>query len=325
MDSHSPSASDPLDARTTSRASARAASLEGGRASLRRGHRGSRRSPRRGNTGRRSFDATRKALEELVSSGAQVSVHVTDLDSDRAVFAGDDHVPLPVAGLGVVPILVETAVRLDAGQLDSLQIIDRMGDQVGNSGLWRHLRAPALPIVDLAVFAAAAGDPNAANALLDAVGHEQVRARMVSLGMLRSAVLDRFREHRGPDDAPHVAVGTTREFAQLFSALVNSTVVDATVSAQVSEWLSLNHDLSLVAASTGLDPFAHENDAHGLLFINKTGRDRGIRAEAGVLAGPRAGLAYAMTVCFDDLSITHRLRAHQAFRVLGTDLMEYAH
>ncbi|MFC7787619.1 serine hydrolase [Microbacterium sp. MAHUQ-60] len=292
----------------------------------RRSHRGGRRTPRRAAAGRRSFTPTLRALEELAQSGAQVSVHVADLDTQRTVLAGDDHVPLPIAGLGFVPVLVETAAALDAGTMDPLQIVDRSADElVAGSGLWRNLRAPALPMIDLAVLAAATGDPNAANALLDAVGHDQVRARMVSLGMPRSAVLDHFRDKRGPDDAPHVAVGTTREFATLFAALVNSSVVDAGVSAQVSEWLSLNHDLSLVAASTGLDPFAHEHDAHGLLFINKTGRDRGVRAEAGVLAGPRAGVAYALTVCFDDLSISHRLRAHDAFRILGTDLMEYTH
>ncbi|MDT0158040.1 serine hydrolase [Microbacterium sp. ARD32] len=282
--------------------------------------------PRRAAVGRRSFSSTLRALEQLATSGAQVSVHATDLDTGRTIVSGDDHVPLPIAGLGVVPVLVEAAAALDAGALDALRIVDRTTDGfVTGSGLWRSLRAPALPLIDLAVLAAATGDPNAANALLDAVGHDQVRARMVSLGMPRSALLDRFRDTRGPDDAPHVAVGTTREFAQLFSALVNSKVVDASVSSQVSEWLSLNQDLSLVAAATGLDPFAHEHDAHGLLFINKTGRDRGVRAEAGVLAGPRAGVAYALTVCFDDLSISHRLRAHQAFRVLGTDLMEYTH
>lgn len=267
-----------------------------------------------------------RALENLAQSGAQVSVHVVDLDTGETALSGDDHVALPIAGLGVVPVLVEVAARMDAGAVDPLQIVDRVrADAVTGSGLWRNLRIPALPVVDLATFAASTGDPNAANALLDAVGHEQVRARMVSLGMPRSAVLDRFRDKRGPDDAPHVAVGTTREFARLFASLVNSNVVNARVSSQVAEWLSLNHDLSLVAATTGLDPFAHDHDTHGLLFVNKTGRDRGVRAEAGVLAGPRAGIAYALTVCFDDLSISHRLRAHDAFRVLGTDLMEYAH
>ncbi|MDQ0614936.1 beta-lactamase class A [Microbacterium sp. W4I4] len=319
MSSHSGQAPEPSD-------SASGAPVEEIATASRRSHRGSRRTPRRAAVGRRSFSPTLRALEELAQAGAQVSVHVTDLDTERTVLAGDDHVPLPIAGLGVVPVLVETAAALDAGTMDPLLIVDRAEDElVAGSGLWRNLRAPALPMIDLAVLAAATGDPNAANALLDAVGHDQVRSRMISLGMPRSAVLDHFRDRRGPDDAPHVAVGTTREFATLFAALVNSAVVDAGVSAQVSEWLSLNHDLSLVGASTGLDPFAHEHDAHGLLFINKTGRDRGVRAEAGVLAGPRAGVAYALTVCFDDLSISHRLRAHDAFRTLGTDLMEYTH
>jgi beta-lactamase class A len=267
-----------------------------------------------------------RALEELADAGAQVSVHVTDLDTGTQVLAGDDHVTLPIAGLGVVPLLIEVAARFEAGTLDPLEIVDRSDtEDVTGSGLWRSLRAPALPLVDLAVLAATAGDPIAVNILLDQVGHHRVRDRIESLGLERTAVLDRFRDVRGPDDAPQVAVGTTREFARLFSALVNSTAVDAAVSAQVAEWLSLNHDLSLVAASTGLDPFAHDHDAHGLLFINKTGRDRGVRAEAGVLAGPRAGVAYAMIVAFDDLSIAHRLRAHDAFRTLGVELMEYAH
>ncbi|HWK78668.1 MAG TPA: serine hydrolase [Microbacterium sp.] len=293
---------------------------------LRRSQRSTRRLPRRAAIGRRSFAATTRALEELADAGAQVSVHVMDLDTGTQVLAGDDHVTLPIAGLGVVPLLIEVAARFEAGTLDPLEIVDRSEtDDVTGSGLWRSLRAPALPLVDLAVLAATAGDPLAVNILLDQVGHHRVRDRIESLGLERTAVLDRFRDVRGPDDAPHVAVGTTRELANLFSALVNSTAVDAAVSAQVAEWLSFNHDLSLVAASTGLDPFAHDHDAHGLLFINKTGRDRGVRAEAGVLAGPRSGVAYAMIVGFDDLSIAHRLRAHDAFRVLGVELMEYAH
>lgn len=276
--------------------------------------------------GRRSFVATMRALEELADAGAKVSVHVIDLDTGSQVLAGDDHVTLPVAGLGVVPLLIEVAAGFESGTLDPLEIVDRAStDAVTTSGIWRSLRAPALPLSDLAVLAASVGDPLAVNILLEQVGLDRVRQRIEALGLKHTAVLDRFRDMRGPDDAPHVAVGTARELAGLFSALVNSKVVDAAVSAQVSEWLSLNHDLSLVAASTGLDPFAHDHDAHGLLFINKTGQDRGVRAEAGVLAGPRAGIAYSMIVCFDDLSIAHRLRAHDAFRLLGVELMEYTH
>ena len=292
-------------------------------------HRGSRRgksrpSPRRSSPTRRSFTATLKALDELASSGAKVSVHITDLDRGTTVLQGDDYVVLPVAGLGVVPLLIEVAAGFEAGTLDPLEIIERSTvAPVAVAGIWQHLKAPALPIVDLAVLAASAGDALAANALLERVGLEAIRARIEQMGHVRSALLDQFRDERGLDDAPQVALGSARELAELFAALVNSQIVSPGVSAQVAEWLSLNHDLSLVAAATGLDPFAHDNDEHGLLFVNKTGRAAGVRVEAGVLAGPRAGVAYALSVCFDDLSIMHRTRAHDAFRTLGTELMEY--
>jgi beta-lactamase class A len=292
--------------------------------SLRGSRRSNRRLPRRAAAGRRSFTSTLKALDELAASGARVSVRITDLDRGTSVLAGDDFVTLPVAGLGVVPLLIEVAAGFESGALDPLEIIDKSAlEPVTVAGVWQHLKAPALPLIDLAVLTAATGDALAANALIDRVGLPAVRARIEQLGMTSSALLDRFRDERGPDDAPHFALASARELAEIFAALVNSRAVSAGVSAQVAEWLSLNHDLSLVASSTGLDPFDHENDAHGLLFINKTGQDAGIRVEAGVLAGPRAGVSYALIVCFDDLSITHRLRAHDAFRTLGTDLMEY--
>lgn len=254
----------------------------------------------------------------------KISVRITDLDRGTAVLSGDDFVTLPVAGLGVVPLLIELAASFEAGTLDPLEIIERRTvPAVSLGGVWQHLTAPALPLSDLAILAASTGDALATNALLERVGLPAVRRRIEQLGLTRSALMDRFRDERGPDDAPHVAVGSARELAELFASLVNSRTVSPGVSAQVAEWLSLNHDLSLVASATGLDPFAHDNDDHGLLFINKTGREAGVRVEAGVIAGPRAGVSYALIVCFDDLSILHRMRAHDAFRMLGVDLMEY--
>lgn len=283
-------------------------------------------SRRRSGAGRRSFTATLRALDDLAASGAQVSVRVTDLDRGTEVLAGDDHLTLPVGGIGVVPLLIEAASQLEMGTLDALEIVDRSSvDPVDVGGLWRHLKAPALPVCDLAVLAAATGDAIAANALLSRVGLEAVRERIERIGLVRTALMDGFRDRRGPDDAPHVALASAGELTTLFRALVNAQVVSPAVSAQVSEWLSLGHDLSLVASATGLDPFAHDDDRHQLLFVNKTGRADGVRAEAGVLAGPRAGVAYALIVCFDDLSMGHRLRAHEAFRTLGLELMEYVY
>lgn len=288
------------------------------------GREGGRRPARRTGAGRRSFTSTLRALDDLAASGARVAVRIDDLDRGTTVLAGDDNDTLPVGGLGVVPLLVEVAAAFEDGRLNPLDIVDRSAlDPVAVAGVWQHLKAPALPLIDAAVLAASVGDALAANALLERIGLPAVRARLEALGLGRSALLDRFRDRRGPDDAPRVALSSARELASLFAGLVNSRIVDPRVSAQVSEWLSLNTDLSLVASATGLDPFAHENDDHGLLFVNKTGRDDGVRAEAGVLAGPRAGVSYALIVCFDDLSIAHRLRAHDAFRVLGLELMEY--
>lgn len=280
--------------------------------------------PRRASLRQRSFIATLKALDALSAAGARVSVRVLDLDSDDDVLTGDDHLTLPVGGLGVVPLLIEVAAQIEAGTLDALQIIERGSvDPVAVAGLWQHLTAPALPVGDLAVLAAAASDAAAANALLARVGLDAVRARMEAIGLEKTALLDRFRDVRGPDDAPQFALASAGELAALFAAIVNAHVVSPAVSAQVGEWLNLNQDLALVGAATALDPFAHEDDRHRLLFVNKTGRGDGIRAEAGVLAGPAGGAAYALLVAFDDLSIAHRLRVHEAFRALGGDLMEY--
>lgn len=293
---------------------------------LRRSRRNNPRLPRRAAIGKRTFNATVRALEYLAEDGARVSLHAVDLDHATEIVAGDDHLTLPLEGLGMVPLLIEVAAGIEGGALDPLALIDRPSSgALALGGIWRSLRAPALPLIDVVMLVAASGDALATNALLAHVGLDRVNARIAKLRLGQTAVLDRFRDVRGPDDAPGVAVGGTREFARLFAALVNGEIVSPAVSAQVSEWLTGDQDLSLVASATGLDPFAHEHDPHGLLFLNKTGRDRGIRAEAGVLAGPRAGAAYSMVVCFDDLSIMHRLRVHDAFHTFGVELMEYAH
>ncbi|ALJ21802.1 serine hydrolase [Microbacterium sp. No. 7] len=284
------------------------------------------RAERRRAAERSTFDDTMRALDGLACAGALVSLRVIDLDRGTEVVAGDDHVVMPIGGLGTVAVLIETAAALDEGRLDAEELIDRSTiEPVSVGGVWHRLAAPSLSIADLAVLAAAMGDATASNALLDRVGQGAVRERLTSLGMRDLAVLDRFRDARGPDDAPHEALGTTRELADLFRSLLNARVVSPAVSAQVAEWLSLGQDLSLVAAATGLDPAAHDDDRYQLLFVNKTGRADGVRAEAGALGGPRASVAYALAVCFDDLSIVHRVRVHDAFHTLGVDLMEFVH
>jgi beta-lactamase class A len=106
-----------------------------------------RRLPKRAAAGRRSFTSTLKALDDLAASGAKISVRITDLDRGTSVLSGDDFVTLPVAGLGVVPLLIEVAAAFESGRLEPLEIIDRAHiEPVGVGGVWQHLKAPALPL-----------------------------------------------------------------------------------------------------------------------------------------------------------------------------------
>ena len=207
---------------------------------------------------------------------------------------------------------------------EALSILNRTaGDSVGDSGLWQHLQVPALPVADLAALIGATSDNLATNVLLRRVGLDAVRARAESLGLRRTLLLDIVRDERGPDDAPQLSVGSARELATLFRRLHRGEVVDETTSALVRSWLRLNADLSMVAGAFGLDPLAHTGTDHGITLYNKTGTDAGVRSEVGVVTGPNGGVAYAVTMRFNDAELLGRLAVLEGMRTLGVDFLEY--
>jgi beta-lactamase class A len=273
-----------------------------------------------------NFSSTFSALGDLAYEGAQVSASVMDLDTGRVLVAIDERIVLPTASIGKILLLIEVSARLTERDSDAYGILDKTSrDAVGDSGVWQHLQAPALPVADLASLVGATSDNLATNVLLRQVGLQAVRERTESLGLLRTALLDLVRDSRGPDDAPQLSVGSTAELMWLFSGLARGEIVDTLTSSRVLGWLSLNADLSMVASAFGLDPLSHRGTDHGLLLVNKTGTDAGVRAEAGVLRGPRAGVAYAVSVQFNDSGIEARLRVLDAMRTVGFDLLEYVH
>lgn len=273
-----------------------------------------------------TFAGTFTALGDLAYEGAQVSASVADLDSGRILVAIDERIVLPTASIGKILLLIEVSARLTERDATGYGILDKTArDAVGDSGVWQHLQAPALPVADLASLVGATSDNLATNVLLRQVGLPAVRARTEELGLLRTALLDLVRDSRGPDDAPQLSVGSTAELMWLFSSLARGEVIDSLTSSRVLGWLSLNADLSMVASAFGLDPLSHRGTDHGLLLVNKTGTDTGVRAEAGVLRGPRAGVAYAVSVQFSDSSMAARLRVLDAMRTVGFDLLEYVH
>lgn len=285
------------------------------------------REPRhRGAGGEANFASTFTALGTLGYEGAEVSASILDLSTGLVLCAIDDRIVLPTASVGKVLLLIEVSARLTAREFSGYGILDKSPDDtVKDSGLWQHLQAPSLPIADLGALVGATSDNLATNVLLRTIGLDAVRARAESLGLARSALLDFVRETRGPDDAPQLSVGSTAELSWLFGALYRGQVVDAVTSRRVISWLSLNNDLSMVASAFGLDPLSHRVVDHGIHLVNKTGTDVGIRSEVGILQGPRAAVSYAVTVKFDDDSLQKRLRAMEALRTIGHDLLEFVH
>jgi len=273
-----------------------------------------------------NFSASFTALGGLAYEGARVSASVSDLDTGRSLLAIDERIVLPTASVGKILLLIEVSARLTERESSAYGILDKTPrDAVGGPGLWQHLQAPSLPVADLAALIGATSDDLATNVLLRQVGLPAVRERTESLGLLRTALLDLVRETRGPDDAPQLSVGSAAELAWLFGALARGEIVDGLTSSRVLGWLSLGSDLSMVASAFGLDPFSHRGTDHGILLVNKTGTDAGVRSEAGVVRGPRAAVSYAVSVQFRDDGVAPRLRVRDALHTIGLDLLEYLH
>ncbi len=280
----------------------------------------------RGLDARSSFARGFDALGSLALEGVQVSARATDLTTSGVLFSADDHVVMPTASIGKVLLLVEVAARLGENGAARDELLERLpGDAVGASGIWQHLHVNALPVADLAALVGATSDNLATNVLLRRIGLDAVRRRTESLGLKRTALLDLVRDHRGPDDAPQLSVGSANELTWLLAALARGEIVDNGASQRVVGWLSLNTDLSMVAAAFGLDPLAHRNGDHGILLVNQTGTDGGVRSEVGVLRGPRAAVTYAVSMYFDDSQLPVRLGVLDAMRTIGLDLLDYVH
>ncbi|PPF89702.1 serine hydrolase [Subtercola sp. Z020] len=266
------------------------------------------------------------SLTKLALSGVQITASALDVATEKVLFSIDDHLSVPTASLGKVLLLIEVAARLTQRDISAHGLLDRtVVDSAAGTGLWQHLQVPTLPVADLAVLVGASSDNLATNVLLRQIGLDAVRARGEALGLHRTFLLDKVRDYRGPDDAPHFSVGSARELATLFRNLAEGSVVDVATSQQVLAWLGLGSDLSMVASAFGLDPLSHVHSDHGLLLVNKTGSGQGIRSEVGVLRGPRASVAYAVTMRYNDAELTGRLAVLDGMRTLGTDILEYVY
>ena len=97
----------------------------------------------------------------------------------------------PVASVGKLLLLGHVATLLDRGALDPAEQLARESTEfVADSGLWQHLDAPSLSVLDCCRLVAAVSDNLATNVLFTRVGVDAVRAYTDALGVAPYELLD---------------------------------------------------------------------------------------------------------------------------------------
>ena len=212
----------------------------------------------------------------------------------RRIAARQPDLVLRTASVGKLLLLIATAVAARDGRVMLDERLSKPSDErVGDSGVWQHLRTGSLPLADVALLAGSLSDNLATNVLLERLGIAAVRDCERALGLHATSLLDRVREPRTGQHPFTLSVGTADELAKLMDRLHGDSLPWPRVGAQVLAWLEHDADLSMVASAFALDPLSHHDPDRGLLLRHKTGTDHGIRADVGVLSGPRGTLTYA--------------------------------
>jgi beta-lactamase class A len=202
---------------------------------------------------------------------------------------------LATASVGKVVLLIALAWEIETGRIDSDEPLTRAPDDaVADSGLWQHLRADTLPVADLATLVGTVSDNLATNVLLRRIGLERVAEVGRELGLQRTGLRDKVRDHRGPADPPELSTGSAAELRALFARLMCDELHDAAVSGRVRSWLANSLDLSMVAGAFGFDPLAHQALDRGYAVVNKTGTNGHVRADVGWVQGPTGAATYAV-------------------------------
>jgi len=234
-------------------------------------------------------------LDELLATsralGAEWSISVRRNDQPDAFLEHEPAKLLRTASVAKVFVLMELADRLAAKEIAADQLVDRRGTPaVLDSGLWRAMRADSFPVTDLAVLVGAHSDNWATNALIDLCGLECVQARARASAPGGSMLYDHVRDDRSGDVPATLSVGSAQDWVGIVQGLCYA---DTHADRQVLEWLSRGADLSMVASAFDLDPLAHDTDDLGLRLWHKTGTDRGVRADVGVVAAGSTAVSYA--------------------------------
>lgn len=264
-------------------------------------------------------------IDEVMVTGDSVEWSMSIRDTaGREVASYNAHRVMNTASVGKLLLLIEVARQRGEGDLSGATLLGREpGRRVADSGVWQHLRAEALAVDDLCVLVASVSDNLATNVLLQHVGLPAVRELAATLGLVDTALLDRVRDHRGPHDPPTLSTGSASEWSRVMSELSRNQLISPALSAQVNAWLATGVDLSMVGSAFGLDPLAHGPSDGNILIRNKTGADRGVRADVGSISHGATCFCYAVIANWDASDASLRDVALSGMNRIGAALRTF--
>jgi beta-lactamase class A len=167
--------------------------------------------------------ALREALQRQLEADAAAldgvaGYTVVDLTTGERFGRLQDEV-FPTASTIKLAILYELFKQHEEGKvpLDEPRPLDRR-HAVGGSGVLQELSAPAMPLRDYATLMVVLSDNTATNVLIDALGMQNITARMAALGLtqtkLRRRMIDLEAARRGDEN-----VSTPAEIARLLEVI----------------------------------------------------------------------------------------------------------
>jgi beta-lactamase class A len=263
-----------------------------------------------------------RTIDDVVATTVDIGWSICIRDAEGREVAGRNaDRSMKTASIGKLLLLVEVARQCTDGDLTDTTLLGRDPElHVGDSGIWQHLAVEQLSVRDLCVLVASVSDNLATNVLLKHVGLQRLHGLAESLGLRHTALLDRVRDHRGPDDPETLSTGSASELSLLMSQLSRNELVSSTVSGQVNAWLTTNVDLSMVVSEFGLDPLAHGASDRNIIIRNKTGADPGVLADVGMIGRNAVWLSYAVIANWNASDPDLRLSALSGMRTLGSNL-----
>jgi beta-lactamase class A len=230
-------------------------------------------------------------------------VVVRDVGSGAVLLDHRGDSVLDAASVGKLILLAYTGNALLADPALGERPLDRRTvAPVFDSGIWQHLSIDELPVSDIARLVFIGSDNLATNVLLNYFGIHRVRAFRTNLGLKHTDLLDVVRDHRRPGDPETLSRGTASELCRFMMDIARGELDGPGLSGWLREGLSLNVDLGMVPHPLGLDPLAHARGPGDRTFpavANKTGTDRGVRADTGIITLASREVAYAALCNFD--------------------------